>query len=1159
MSTPQIKGKRVAQTSQPESNFGFLKAQWPAIADQAHRAEFFAYRDARVSLMYARRALEQLVGWMYEYDATLKRPLKDDLNNRLNEFTFQKLVPVAVRDQMHAVRKIGNTAVHTQSPISVPAAAAGLTGLFRITVWIGHTYAENHASRVATGTSLDLERFRPTPAEPAQPSKTQPEVAKLAAELEAAGDEKEKLQSELDAARAELERIKAANAEQKIPELDLGGLDEAATRVYIDLQLREAGWDVDAPRAREFQVTGLPPGFGSKDGIGYADYVLWGRDGRPLAVLEAKKASASPKSGEEQARLYADALERQFGRRPVIYYSNGYEHWVWDDAAFGTVGAHRDGYPPRRILGFHTRDELELMIERRTGRKRLATAPVPAGIADRQYQQEAIRAVAETFDEHRRKALLVMATGTGKTRTVVALAKLLMEARWAKRVLFLADRNALVNQAKKVFGQLLSGYSPARLGIGHDDASSSRLHLATYPTMMNMIAASTEGRALGADWRGIGYYDLVIIDEAHRSVYQKYGRIFDYLDSYLVGLTATPRDEIDKNTYGLFELESGKPTSAYPLEQAIEEGYLVPYSVRNIELGFMRRGVKYDELSEEERAEWDTFEWSEDGDIPDSVDTSHLNKWLFNADTVDKVLEVLMSQGHRVSGGDVIGKTIVFARNQDHAEFIKERFDANYPQHSGDYARVITHSVNHNQMLIDSFAEPEKRPEIAISVDMLDTGIDVPDVVNLVFFKEVKSKTKFWQMVGRGTRLRPDLYGPGMHKKDFIIFDVCGNVDFFNAGGDAPETRLVHSLAARTFTTRARALVAAGRIGYDGAYIADLRDTLHGQVRRLERGNFLVRPHLAAVEKFSEGQAWDGLSDVDEVEAEQELSGLADTLPVQGSHEARRFDLLALSLQLAALTHDESAALKLGRQLSALAGALAERLHETSIGKHRQVIEAILDIEDTGVAWSGQDPAWLERVRTALRDLIPVLEKAKRKPVYSDFEDTLIGVSDGELTAPSLDIENYRLHIKAHLEKHLDHLVIQKLRRGRPLTDQDLETLESLVLEDGKVPASKLHELAGQDLASFIKSLVGLDRDAVRESFAEFVVGSILDTRQQQMLNMMVDHLTRNGRMTLDMLFSPPYTDIAQDPLVLFDEGTLYNFRTVMERFSGTKADDLAG
>nr|WP_269211963.1 DEAD/DEAH box helicase family protein [Zhihengliuella flava] len=1128
-----------------------MKDQWPAIADQAYRAEFFAYRDPRVSLMYARRALEQLVGWMYQYDATLEKPLKDDLNNRLNAGTFQRHVPDAVRDQMHSVRKIGNTAVHSQASVALPAAAAGLTGLFRAAIWVAHTYARSDASRVTSAARLDLERFRPQPAEPREPAKSQAEVAQMAAELEAAEAENDKLQAELDAARAELERIKAANAEREIPEIDLGEMDEAATRVYIDLQLREAGWNPDDSRVREFKVTGLPPGLGSKDGVGYADYVLWGEDGRPLAVVEAKKAAASPKSGEEQARYYAEALEKLFGRRPLIYYSNGYEHWLWDDAVFGITGGRPDGYPSRRVLGFHTRDELELMIARRTGRRDLAHAPLPTGIADRPYQQEAIRAVAETLQARRRKALLVMATGTGKTRTVVALTKLLTDYRWAKRVLFLADRNALVNQAKKVFGQLLPGSSPARLGVGNDDAAGSRLHLATYPTMMNIIADSTEGRATGEDWRGVGYYDLVIIDEAHRSVYQKYKRIFDYFDSYLVGLTATPRDEIDKNTYGLFELESGKPTSAYSLEQAVDDGYLVPHKIRNIELGFMQRGVRYAELSEDERADWDSFEWSEDGDIPDAVESVHLNKWLFNADTVDKVLGVLMSEGRHVSGGDEIGKTIIFAKNQVHAEFIKERFDRNYPHHGGDFARVITHSVKHNQMLIDAFSDPDKRPQISISVDMLDTGVDVPDVVNLVFFKDVKSRTKFWQMVGRGTRLRPDLYGPGQDKEDFIIFDVCGNVDFFNAGGDAPEGRLTPSLAARMFSARARTLIAATHAGYHADYIENLRTTLHGQVSRLERNNFLIRPHLAAVEKYSQRQAWEDFGDVDEVETDAELSGLMETLPTDDSQEARRFDLLTLNLQLAVLTHDGDTALKVGKQLKLLAGALAERVHEASIAKHRHLIEAILEVEETADAWAGQDPAWLEQVRVSLRGLIHVLEKAKRKPVYSDFEDTLIGVTDGEITTPSIDVENYRLHIQAHLQRHLDHLAVQKLRRGKPLTDQDLEALEALVLEDGKVPAEKLDEIAGQDLPTFVKSLVGLEKEAVRESFAELLSGSLLNTRQQQMLSMMVDHLTKTGRMTLDMLFEPPYTDIAEDPLVLFDESTLYDFRGVMERFSG--------
>ena len=519
----------------------------------------------------------------------------------------------------------------------------------------------------------------------------------------------------------------------------------------------------------------LPPEHGqdahATDGAGFVDYVLWGDDGKPLALVEAKRTKRDPRVGQRQAELYADCLEKQFGQRPVIFYTNGYEHWLWDDT----------NYPPRPVHGFYKKAELELLIQRRSSRQPLGGAKINEAIVERYYQTRAIRRIGEAFEKDKdRKALLVMATGAGKTRTVVALCDLLMRCNWVKRVLFLADRVALVKQAiNKGFKAHLPESSPVNL-ITEKDAEG-RVFVSTYPTIMGLIDESKDGQRRF----GVGHFDLIIIDEAHRSVYQKYRAIFDYFDSLLVGLTATPRDEIDRDTYGLFDLEKGVPTDSYDLADAVSDKFLVPSKAVSVPLKFLRQGVTYDGLSEEEKEEWDAKEWDEDGSVPDHVEAEAVNKWLFNEDTVDKVLAHLMTRGQTVAGGDRLGKTIVFAKNQAHADFIQLRFDKNYPHLVGKFARVITFKTEYAQSLIDDFSQKEKNPHLAISVDMLDTGIDVPEVVNLVFFKLVRSKTKFWQMVGRGTRLCPDLFAPGKDKEFFYIFDYCQNLEFFSQN---PET-----------------------------------------------------------------------------------------------------------------------------------------------------------------------------------------------------------------------------------------------------------------------------------------------------------------------------------------------------------------------------------
>ncbi|WP_417234819.1 DEAD/DEAH box helicase family protein [Arthrobacter sp.] len=1126
------------------SNFAFLGEQWPLVQREASAAEGYANTDPRSCLLYARRCLEQVVDWLYTADPSLKLPLKDDLNNRLVEPRFQAAVPAQVRDKMHLIRKFSNNGVHGNQAVSTQISLHVVAELFHVGIWLATFYTTDPSRRPAPAARFKAELVAPKPATGVvQLSKA--EAEKLAAALDAkdaalkaAAEEKAGFEARISALQDQIAQAKAQN--QTIP--DTHDYSEAGTRVFIDLYLSEAGWDPEAPDVREFPVHTMPTMNGTRDGLGRVDYVLWGADGKPLAVVEAKRTSTDAHAGKQQAKLYADCLEAAYAQRPVIYYSNGYRHWLWEDTE----------YPEREVLGFHTHDELQLMVNRRTQRRPLAEAVIPTGIADRPYQHQAIRAVLTAFDaERRRRALLVMATGTGKTRTVVALTQLLSENRWVKRVLFLADRNALITQASRAFKSLIPNSSPARLGT--DDAAGSRIHLATYPTIMNIITASSEGRLGGAEWRGVGYYDLIIVDEAHRSIYQKYRNIFAYFDSLVIGLTATPHDEVDRNTYAMFGLEQNNPTSAYELGEAVADGYLVPPRVIDVPVGFVRDGVRYDDLSPEEREEWDDKEWDEDGEIPDEVAAPQVNSWLFNADTVDKVLEVLMERGHRVAGGDRLGKTIIFARSQQHADFIATRFDANYPATAGNFARVITHNVKYAQQLIDDFSDPGKQPQIAISVDMMDTGIDVPDVVNLVFFKQVRSKTKFWQMIGRGTRLRTDLYGPGEPKTDFLVFDVCSNATFFNAGFTAADTLLPLSIAARTFATRVRLLRAAHESGYDADFRTDLGRHLATQIRALPRANFLVRPRLAAVERFSAEKVWDELGDTDAATAEQELAELAAVVSAEGEEESRRFDLLVLQAELAVVTGDTEAASAVGKQLVKIATALQEQGNIPRIAAQLPLIDAVVEMGAEPGTWEVADPGWLERVRTTLRDLVPLLEKKKRKVVYADFSDTLGVPEEIDLEGVGtdvFDVSYFRKKVQLFLRGHLDHLAIQRLRRGRPLTETDLKSLEQMLLDSGTSTREQLEQAAGEDLPGFIRSLVGLDRKAVQEAFAEFISETRLNDRQLRLIEMIVSQLTRGGAMGIEALYDPPFTDVAAGgPEDLFEPAAVDRLGEVIRRF----------
>ena len=672
------------------SNFAFLQTVgWPEMHADCARAESYATSDPRSACFYSRRTVELLIDYLYDVLA-VPIPYKNDLAAKINDPAFKSKVGVGIATKLNLIRKLGNTAVHDAQPIPPRVALDALRELHHVMLWAAFRYSTQPQAVPMKAA------FEPKLAAKAAPL-TRQEVAQLAAKFAAQDEahakvlaEKDELAAQKDAEIAALrEAVKQAQAANQ--QTDDRDYNEAETRDrFIDVMLAEAGWPLTDPKDREYPVTGMPNG----DGKGFVDYVLWGADGLPLAIVEAKRTTKSPQVGQQQAKLYADCLENMTGRRPVIFYTNGFEHWIWDDTG---------GYPPREIQGFYNRDELELSIQRRDTRKPLPDMPIDSGIVERHYQHRAIRAIDDAFTAKEREALLVMATGSGKTRTVIALVKQLMEANWVKRVLFLADRTALVTQAANAFKAHLPDATTVNLVT--EKITDGRVYVCTYPTMMNLINDTDSGiRKFGP-----GYFDLVVIDEAHRSVYQKYRAIFDWYDALLVGLTATPKDEVDHNTYRLFHLEDGVPTDAYSLDDAVKEGFLVPAVGISVGTKFLRQGIHYADLSEEEKDDWDALDWG-DEDPPDEVSSEEINRFLFNEDTVDKVLAELMSKGHRVAEGDRLGKTIIFAKNQAHAEFIARRFDIQYPQYAGTFARVITHSTAYAQSLIDDFSVTDKAP-----------------------------------------------------------------------------------------------------------------------------------------------------------------------------------------------------------------------------------------------------------------------------------------------------------------------------------------------------------------------------------------------------------------------------------------------------------------
>lgn len=1097
------------------SNFAFLQKEFFSIHDSASKAEGYLNNDARAACWYARMALEQIVDWLYRYDNNFKC-YETSLGARVHDPSFRDNVGEAIFTKATVVISIGNRAAHAKATKKTDAVIA-IQELFHVAYWLARTYGEHARPDPALQFSEVL-----VPPAKQENAVTVEQLKRQEDTLKAKDAEnaalKEKLEglgavhAELEALRAEVAAAKAANAQKQ----DTHDYNEEQTRDYfIDMLLHEAGWALDKSQDREFEVHGMP----NNQGIGYVDYVLWGDDGLPLAVVEAKRTRRDPKVGQQQAKLYADCLEAKYKRRPVIFYTNGYEHWFWNDCTS----------PPRLVQGFYKKTELELLIQRRTGKKSLVAEQINSDIAGRSYQHQAIRSVAEAMEKHnQRRSLIVMATGSGKTRTVIALVDLLSRCSWVKRVLFLADRVSLVKQATKEFNKHLPNAGVVNLLDSPD--GQGRVYVSTYPTMLNLINSEKD------DTRqfGVGHFDLVIVDEAHRSIYAKYGEIFNYFDSYLVGLTATPKDEIDHNTYGMFQLQRGVPTFAYALEDAIADGYLVPPKAVSVPLKFQRQGIKYSELSEEEKAQWDELDWGENG-APDEIDPAALNNWLFNEQTVDLVLQHLMTKGERVASGDRLGKTIIFAKNNRHAEYIAERFNMNYPEYKGHFARVITYQTEYAQSLIDNFSVKEKEPHIAISVDMLDTGIDVPEVVNLVFFKLVRSKTKFWQMIGRGTRLCPDLYAPTQDKKFFYIFDFLQNLEYFAENPEATDGASAESLDTRLFKARLElitsidASAASNKTGKQEDQNNELRQEtakqLHDIVSNMTFANMIVRPKRKYVEKYSVADAWKHITQNEAIEAGKELANLPSQL-IDTEEEAKRFDMLMLKTQLCVLNSGTGLD-GLKATIKKIASALELQDNIPAIRAKMPLIQSVGSDE----WWQDITVGMLESTRKQLRLLVKLIEKSSKNVIYTQFDDE-IGVGTGvnlPLVPAGLDYAKFKAKTRVFLKAHDDKLALQKLRRNLPITATDLQELEKILLEQASGNASYVDMARdeGQGLGLWVRSLVGLDRNAAVEAMSEFLNDVNATASQIEFAKMIVEYLAVDGAISAERLYGTPFTAIA--------------------------------
>ncbi|MGL5691522.1 MAG: DEAD/DEAH box helicase family protein [Bacteroidales bacterium] len=1101
-----------------KSNFYFLKERFEEYYNLAVEAESNIKAKPRTSAIYSRLAMEELIKWIYQYDSELSHIelTKTTLDALMYNESFKALLDSGnnLISGMTLIRKNGNNAIHNKADVSMRYAYLSIQNLYEFCKWVYYTYVDSAEKLPFSFDGSLIPAGDGSGESTATVKALQTDLDKIKSEAENAL----KVQNdELEQLRKEVARLKAQNKEKVIEPFTFNPITEAETRKgLIDVMLEELGWNLDEPNCREYEVEGMP----NTTGKGYVDYVLWGDDGKPLAVVEAKRTMHDPRKGQQQAKLYADCLERRFKRRPVIFYSNGYKTWIWDDVL----------YPHRLISGFQKRDELERTIKKRN-RLSLSEYQVNDDITNRPYQKRAVKSVAECFEKGRRKALLVMATGTGKTRTAISIVDMMTKQRWVKNILFLADRNALVIQAKRNFTNLLGALSCKDITKEKFDIDVDRMIFSTYPTMMNKIDSERINDLLVYS---PSHFDLIIIDEAHRSVYQKYKAIFEYFDTLLIGLTATPKSEVDKNTYTLFELEDHNPTDYYELDEAVREGWLVPPKQISVTTKFNRDGIKYRELTEEDREKYEEdFTDSFTGEMPEEIASSDLNKFVFNQDTVDKVLNQLMTDGLKIEGGDKLGKTIVFAKNHDHAIYIQERFNALYPHYKGKFARVIDNYETYAQNLLEEFSDPAKMPQIAISVDMLDTGIDVPEILNLVFFKVVRSSSKFWQMIGRGTRTCRGIFGipedetdKSKDKKEFLIFDYCGNFEFFDVYPDGFETKVPVGVSQRIMECQISLSIAISEIKSTQtdekliAFKTMLLDKVHESVMNFNRNSFVVKAELELVNKYSIRESWNLLSLADTSEIFDRLTPLVQ--PLDSDEAARNFNLMMFKFMLA-ITNGCEPYEKYINKIKVIGNGLLKKLNIPDIKEKESVLRSITSDE----FWcENMFVLTLENIREEIVTLIKYLEKIQRKIVYTNLEDE-VTVSDAkEVISTYVASENYKQRVEKYIRENENIPVIQKLKRNIPISQTDIAALENILFDDSKLGTREdfVKEYVDQPLGVFIRSIVGLDRNAADEAFSIFLNTGNLSVNQNKFISMIIDYLTVEGQIARNLLFESPFT-----------------------------------
>ncbi len=1115
-------------------NFEHLRPHWPDLADLAGHAEQYAIDDPQSALIKLRCFAEKLVGIVYRSYQLPTLP-NEKFIDRLESHAFKSMIDSAIINKLHAIRVEGNKAAHEGK------FAKGSS------IWLlkeAHILGSWLLLAMKKGSKADLKPFvEPTPAIKLDVTDIKKEnqalqkklaehearIAQALSELEAsqkaeleAQRQTAKLKQEVDSATANQFKQASDNAKNSLE------LNEAQTRRrLIDTELYSRGWDIDLATGKNTeQVTfeELVDGQPTESGTGYCDYVLWDDNGKPLAVIEAKRTRETAEKGRQQAKLYADALEKKYQQRPVIFYTNGYDIFIWDDA---------QGFAPRKLYGFYSKDSLQYLIRQRHERKNLNQTPIDTNIAGRMYQIEAITRVCERFSDKYRRALLVQATGTGKTRVAIALTKRLFDAGWAKRVLFLCDRKELRKQAGKTYNEFLS--EPLYI-VGKSkkaDKKNARIYVSTYPGMMSIMEEYDPG-----------FFDLIIADESHRSIYNVYGDLFKYFDTMQLGLTATPVEMISRSTSKLFGCDYKMPTANYPLELAVEDGNLVPFKVVTHTTQFLREGIQGKSLNDEQIAQLE-----EDGIDPNELDfdAQVIDKAVYNKDTNRAILRNLMENGLRMGDDQTLGKSMVFARNIPHAKLLAELFSEMYPEYGGNFCRVIHSQDVRAETLIDDFKAidgSDSQITVAISVDMLDTGIDVPQVLNLVFAKPVKSKVKFWQMVGRGTRLCENLFGPGQHKSKFLIFDHWANFEYFELEHEEEQPRPNKSLSQKLFEARvtfASEALKRGELDQFGKMIVLIKQDIDA----LDDNSIAIKDNWKIKHQLSQLEVLHQFAPVTKTALEEQIAPLMQWRNIQGQSEAIKLDLDLVNAQHTLLCKPQSTEgqSRAGELLDMIKGQLLVKVRSLSmhLNQVRSKAQEIKKIQQDDF-WQTASFDDFEKMRRHLRPIIHLRDKEINPPpapiIIYDIKEQTDGFEFNErkTNIRTVDFEIYRQEVEKTLTPLFEKdPVLQKIRAGLPVTEAELDALNALVhTQNAKVNLKLLKEFypdSSVGVDQLLRTIIGLDVNAIEIQFTQFVQTHHinLNAMQQRFIGLLKSEICRTGQMTVSQLYEQPFIALHQD------------------------------